>query len=142
MGHLIYEGDLENGIKKGKGILYDFSGNIIFEGEFNKDKEIKGKKSEYNELYELININNNDNEQEDKNFFGKNDYVNFINIDNCVWIMKNRNKNKIKEVVDFNTLFEGEYKNGKRWNGIIKEYESYDRLAFRGEYKDGIKYEG
>ena len=143
-GHLIFEGDLEKGIKKGKGILYDFSGNIIFEGEFNNDKEIKGKKYEYNEFYELIRINNNnDNEQEDKNFFGKNDYVNFINIDNCVWIMKNRNKNKkkIKEATDLDTLFEGEYKNGIKFKG--KKYNKYGKLIFEGEYnQNGKKWNG
>ena len=35
--------------------------------------------------------------------------------------------------------FEGEYSNGKRWNGYIKEYQDNDVLLFEGEYKNGVK---
>ena len=52
-GHLIFEGNLENGIKQGKGKVYNYSGDIIFEGEFDKDKEIKGKRYTYNDQEEL-----------------------------------------------------------------------------------------
>ena len=35
--------------------------------------------------------------------------------------------------------FEGEYLNGKRWNGKTKEYNDDNELIFEGEYLNGIK---
>ena len=149
-GHLVFEGELENGIKKGKGILYDYRGNIIFEGEINNNEKISGKEFKYNEKCELIN-HKNDNEQKMYNFISKKDYMNFSNIDNCVWIMKKENKKELY----INTLFEGEYKEGKKYKG--KEYDNNGKLIFEGEfrndkrwngiilegeYKDGIEYKG
>ena len=37
-------------------------------------------------------------------------------------------------------LFEGEYKDGKRYKG--KEYNYNGKLGFEGEYKDGKRYNG
>jgi len=39
----------------------------------------------------------------------------------------------------YELLFEGEYLNGKRWNGKGKEYDSDGKLLFKGEYSNGIK---
>ena len=33
--------------------------------------------------------------------------------------------------------YEGEYLNGKRWNGKGKEYDYYGKLKFEGEYLNG-----
>ena len=33
--------------------------------------------------------------------------------------------------------FEGEYLNGKRWNGRVKEYYNNNTLKFEGEYFNG-----
>ena len=33
--------------------------------------------------------------------------------------------------------FEGEYLNGKRWNGKVKEYNDYGDLIFECEYLNG-----
>ena len=38
-------------------------------------------------------------------------------------------------------IFEGEYKDGKRWNGIKREYFR-DKLIFEGEYKNGLMLSG
>ena len=49
----------------------------------------------------------------------------------------NNNKNWNIKIYDyFNKLmFEGEYKNGEKWNGKIKEYDDYyDRLIIEVEY--------
>ena len=35
-------------------------------------------------------------------------------------------------------IFEGEYLNGKRWNGKGKEF-SFGQLVFEGQYANGIK---
>jgi len=36
-------------------------------------------------------------------------------------------------------VFEGEYLNGKRWNGKGKEYDYDGKLIFKGEYLNGEK---
>ena len=38
-------------------------------------------------------------------------------------------------------LFEGEYLNGRKWKGKIKEYDK-DELIFEGEYLDGKIWNG
>ena len=38
-------------------------------------------------------------------------------------------------------VFEGEYLNGKRWNGKGKEYNNYGELIFEGEYLNGKCFE-
>ena len=35
-------------------------------------------------------------------------------------------------------IFDGEYLNGKRWNGKGKEYYKGDNIIIEGEYKNGI----
>ena len=39
-------------------------------------------------------------------------------------------------------IFEGEYLNGKKWNGKGKEYDEYNNLVFEGEYLNGKKWNG
>ena len=39
-------------------------------------------------------------------------------------------------------LFEGEYLNGKRWNGKGKEYYPNDKLAFEGEFLNRKRWNG
>ena len=42
-----------------------------------------------------------------------------------------------------NVIFEGIYKNGKKWDGIGKEYYKMpDKLLFDGEYKEGQRWNG
>ena len=45
-----------------------------------------------------------------------------------------------EEKVEEELIFEGELKDGKRWNGTGKEYHYQDKeLIFEGEYKIGNK---
>ena len=45
---LIYEGELLNGKKNGKGKEYGYNGDLIFEGEFlNGKRVIKGKENKF-----------------------------------------------------------------------------------------------
>ena len=39
-------------------------------------------------------------------------------------------------------IYEGEYLNGKKWNGKGKEYNKYGELIFEGEYLNGNKWNG
>ena len=38
--------------------------------------------------------------------------------------------------------FEGEYLNGKKWNGRRKEYNDEGKLIFEGEFYKGIRWNG
>ena len=38
------------------------------------------------------------------------------------------------------TIWRYLYKEGKRWNGKWKDYDSSSRLTFEGEYKEGKEY--
>ena len=134
-GHLIFDGNFENGIKKGKGNVYNYNGDLIFEGEFDNNKKIKGKKYEYNEKCELIFYENDEGEK--KNFLIKNNYINNIFVNKCIWIL---NEKRQKKILDNYSAFEGEYKDGKRYKG--KEYNKYGELIFEGEYKNGKRYKG
>ena len=46
----------------------------------------------------------------------------------------------IKDYVNDILMFEGEYKNGKKWKG--KEYNSKGKLLFKGKYSNGEKQKG
>jgi len=130
-GHLIFEGYLDNGIKNGIGKLYNFSGDLIFEGEFKDGEQFKGKKNIYNSQCELICTKEN---KKNKILFGFEDYYEIdIMIKNNIWIMK---KKKNLEKIIYRNAFRDE----KRYKG--KEYNDEGELIFEGEYKDGEKYKG
>ena len=115
---LLYEGEILNGKKNGKGkeyeLEYDYS-YLIYEGEFING-ERKGKENFDDEL-----------------FIGK----------RYLWKKKD-GYYEFKEGIVYqydtygNLLFEGEYLNGKR-NGKCKEYNERGKLLFEGEYLNGKK---
>ena len=49
---------------------------------------------------------------------------------------------KVKEYLNGDLIFEGEYINGKIWNGKGKEFNSYGKKVFEGEYLNGKKWNG
>ena len=110
---LIYEGEVINGKRNGKGKEYDYFylGRSIFEGKFLNGKRWKGiiKEYHYNEKLKF------EGEYLDGkiNGIGKEYHYN----------------GKLK--------FEGEYINGER-NGKGKEYDERDgKVIFKGYYKNG-----
>ena len=141
---LIYEGNLLNGKKNGKGKEYDENGKLIFEGEYlNGKRNIKGNTKEY-QFYEglisLFDIN--------KFLIYEGEYS------------KGKKKGKGKEYYKCKNKkikFEGLFLNGKKWDGIgfdmhdniqyelndgkgyIKEYNENNTLIFEGEYVNGEK---
>ena len=135
-GHLIFEGYLDNGIKNGSGKDYNYSGELIFEGEFKDGEKFKGNEYIYNDLCEFIgkeevgNIINSENQIT---------YVQNIMIKDCIWIMENKNNRK---KVDKRLKFVGEYKDGEIYNGKGEEYNYFGKLIFEGEYKNGKRYKG
>ena len=117
-------------MEKEKSII---DGKLIFEGEYlNGEKHGKGK--EYDDNGKLI-------------FEGECRNNRYIILDNQKYNLTNDlnklEKYKVKEYEDpkLNKLiFEGEYKNGKRWNGKGKEYNDYGKLEYEGDYLNGKRH--
>jgi len=116
---MTYEGEYQNGIKNGKGKEYKLIDiDLISSGEGNY---IKFEDTNINLLFEDLK---KCDFFENARFKSENqDQVGIINI--------NR-----KEYIYYRKLeYEGEFKNGKRWNGKGKENNSF--LFFEGEYLNG-----
>jgi len=150
-GIIKFEGEYLNGEKNGYGKEYDKFCFLIFEGEYLKGTKWNGKG--YNKL------NNNIYELEN----GKG-YVKKYSKNNTYLLYegefskgKSNGKGKVYHS-NGQIKFEGEYFNGKKWNGkgydnynnviyelkngkgIVKKYKgTIDRLSFEGEYKNGKK---
>ena len=109
----IFEGEYKDG-KKWNGIVEVFT---------KKEKEINPK---YKYKYEngVIKF---DEESESKIIFesDKGDIVN------------GKEYNEYGELI-----FEGKYKDGKRYEGIAKEYDGFVQKIFYGKYEDGKKFQG
>ena len=104
----IYEGEINNGERNGKGKEYNENDELIYEGEF-----LKGKRNGYGKDMGLGNT---------IYFQGE---------------FKNGLKNgKGKEYNNGILTFEGEYKNGEMWEGKGEEY-GYETVLFDVEYKNG-----
>ena len=118
---LTFEGEYKNGKRTGKGKEYYTNGELKFEGEYLKGKKIKG--------------------------------IGYDNEGNITFKLKD---GKGEEFFDNGLLqFEGDYLYGRRWNGIgnnyqgykdfkiktgngiVKEYDFYGNIIFKGEYKNG-----
>ena len=108
---LIFEGEYLNGKRNGKGKEYDYYNRITFEGEYLNGKR-NGKGKEYDDSY----------------FISSN------------YLYKNKNEKEIE--YSGKLKYEGQFLNGKR-NGKGKEYdENYDIISFEGEYFNGKKWNG
>ena len=60
---------------------------------------------------------------------------------NIIYELINGN-GKVKEYLNGDLIFEGEYLNGKRWNGKGIEYNLYGKRVFEGEYLNGKRWNG
>ena len=121
--HLLFEGEVLNGERNGKGKEYDFNGKIIFEGEYLNGKRWNGKGFKDDKI--IYELKDGKGYNQEEYFDGK---LNFIGD-----YMNGERNGKGKEY-DFNNLFfEGEYLNGKR-NGKGKEYYSNGTVRFECEY--------
>ena len=172
-GNLEFEGEFNDKEERWNGIIKEFNEKckLKFEGKYIKGDRV-GK--EYNDKNELvfegeykngIRWNGKGKEENDQIIFYGN-YQNGIRIgkeyyhNNRIKFEGDRNGKGIEYVYvdDKNKeapkLFQGEYKNNKRWNGegedtdikngngIGKEYNINGHLEFQGEYKDGNKFKG
>ena len=137
-GILIYEGDYLNGKRHGKGKEYDkciskYDTYLSFEGEYKNGKRYKGK-----EYYKDGNIKYEGEYLNGKIWTGK-----IYDKEENILCEINQGKGYIKEIIKFHFFlkFEGYYLNGER-NGNGKEYNNEEYLIFNGEYKNGKKWNG
>jgi len=165
----IFEGEYLNGKRNGKGKEYSDKyreyGKLIFEGEYLNDKRNgKGKEYEYNyreECYKIIyegeylNGERNGKGKEYDSTYDKKYLLKFEGeyLNGKIWDGKGYNKEGnlefeikngkgfIKEYINWNKIFEGEYLNGIR-NGKGKEFYHNDDLKFEGEYLNGKIWNG
>ena len=115
------------------GKLYNYSGDLIFDGEFLNGEQIKGNINKYNNQCELIYKKEGGKYKKLKSLISYNDN---IMIKNCIWIMEVKQNN----INEYGFIFMGEYKEGKRYKG--KECKYNGDIIFDGEYKDGKRYKG
>ena len=142
-GEIIYEGEYLNGKRNGKG---KENGRFAFEGEFLRGKKWNGKGYEEGELiYELKN--------------GKGFVKEYNDYDGNVFEGEYENglrNGKGTESNEYGIFFDGEYLNGRKWNGKIIDiqgnvacelkngkgvYKSYDGdniLKNEGKYENGV----
>ena len=113
---LIYEGEYLNGKRNGKGIEYNLSDTPIFKGEYLNGKKWNGRG------FFISNNNKNKIEYEIRN--GKGFCQERFIYDQLLFF-----------------AYEGEYKNGER-NGKGKEYDDDEELIFEGEYLNGKRWNG
>ena len=118
---LEFEGEYLNGERNGKGKEYNYNGDIIFEGEYYKNKKWEGKgyDNRNNIIYELKEGKGLVKEYFDGKLRFEGEYLNgLIN-------------GKVKEYYpDGKLKFKGEYLNCER-NGKGKEYNYNGELIFR-----------
>ena len=133
-GELIFEGEYKDG-KKYKGKEYNRHGKLIFEGEYKDGKKYKGKEYDYNGKFIF------DGEYKDNEYY---EGI-FNNIDNpgeiCGKLIKGNSNNieyKKKVYIDITLIFKGDYKNGKKCNGILELYDEFNKLIFEDRYENGI----
>ena len=131
----MFEGEYKNGeIVNGRGQIYDNKGNMIFNGEYINGKR-NGLVYEYYDSTETKFDTNISSEKisllkyegkyigDEKNGLGK-EYL-------------------YDENTQIITTFEGIYKDGKKWEGVGKEfYQVPDKILFDGEYKEGKRWNG
>ena len=132
--HIIFEGNYLNGLRNGKGKEFDKEGNLIFEGEYLYNFKIKGRE------YFKGNLEYEGEYLYDKKWNGKG----FDENGNIVYELKNGN-GKVKEYYSFgeNIIFEGEYLNGlKEGNGKVFFIDKEKKLIFEGVYRNGKRWNG
>ena len=114
--YLNYEGGFKNGKRNGKGKETNF-GRIIFEGEYFNGRRWNGKAENDDKIYEI---------KDGKGYtIEKYGYPEF----KIESEFKNGKRNgKVKEYFNDKLIFEGEYFNGKRWNGKVYYLNKYSEL--------------
>ena len=144
------EGEYFNDKRNGKGKEYDYDGNLLFEGQYLYNFKRKGKeyysngKLKYDGEYLFDNkYNGKGYEQNGNIIFELNNGNGKIkeHINDELKIEGDLNEEIEEDKYNGEIKFEGEYLNGKKWNGKRKEYNDNGKLIFEDEFLDGKKIE-
>ena len=129
-GRLVYEGELKQGMKDGNGKEYNENGDLIFEGIFIKGEKSKGDFKEYNDSCELIKEGvflSKGNYKVTKTYKTIKSYENYLMNKDCLYIMTEKGKNTNQINTNKGNIL------------IFEEYDRFGELVFIGEYKRGKK---
>ena len=134
-GSLLFDGKLINGIKNGKGKEYDENRNLIFEGSFKNGKRMRiDVINQYNELGELIYKKDEDEE----NILSIKEYKNHVMIKEGIWVMeKVENKDK-KEDKNINNSDSNTNKESNNYLSKEKRKIIFKKIIFEDEENDGL----
>ena len=146
-GELCYEGEYVNDKREGKGKEFSEEGELIFTGKYKNGKQWNGIKKIFDEYEDenghLIKYIKYIAEIKKGKMNGK--CKEFDTNGNMIYIgeyLNGKRNGNGKEYFNDNIIFEGEFKDGKKWNGNAKEYNFKGNLLFEGVYQSGIKYNG
>ena len=137
---LVFDGEIIDEIKNGKGLEYDNQGNLLFKGEYKDGKYWTGKF--YNDNGDIsYDIKEGTGYGFQYYFDCENGYKKYKSYEGP---FKNGEKNGLGKGFSFfvkdKLNFEGEFVDGKK-NGQGKEY-LMDEIIFEGEYKDDKRWKG
>ena len=129
-GKLKFEVEYVNNKRNGKCKEYDNDGNLVFEGQYLYDQKFKGREYvqgvlEYEGEYLF-----------EKKWNGKG----YDRNGNMIYELKN-GSGKVKEYENGKLSFEGKYLNGKK-DGEGKEYDYDERTIYEGVFRNGKKWDG
>ena len=119
-GQLIFEGEYFNDYKNGFGKCFR-NNEEVFIGEFKDNKRWNGKGKQFRDSYVYPFFDN------------KADFIGTYK--------EGKRTGKIKEYKDNVLIYDGEIIDEVR-NGNGAEYDNWDKLLFKGEYKDGKYWTG
>ena len=147
-----YNGIFKNGRFSGKATEYNEKNCLIFEGEYSEGKKKNGIYYFYDEEGKLICINNYEEfniilcqifEYKIDKESGKTlIYYNKKDEDEVECEAAPYDENKYEEKNRGTLIFKGEMRDGKKWNGEGKEYNTKDEIIFEGEFKNGKRWKG
>ena len=156
--NVLFDGEYLNGKRwNGKGIEYDDKQKIYFQGKYKNGEKVSGKMILYMEKgrieYDLRNKKGKEfDSQENIVFEGEfldwkrwNGVEKYYGLNRNIiakYELKNGERNGKTRGYDYGkSIFEGEYKNGKLFNGKgIRYYDKNNSIIFCGEYKEGKRY--
>ena len=141
--HLKFEGIYKCGFKE-EGKEYYYNDKLLFNGKYKYGVKWDGEGFDENgNIIYKINNGNGFIKEYKYNY----DYHNYPNYDHLYLVIEgeyiNGQKHGKGEEYDRNgeNIFEGEYLNGKRWNGMGKDSNFNDEIIFEGKYLNGKIYD-
>ena len=140
-GKLLFEGKYINGEKNGEAKEYDEKGNVLFEGEYKNDKKYNGIIRHFNNKGIITFEGEYTKGEKSGKVKCYKDHGDHSTLFYDGQFLKGEMNGQGKLYNDEGKLiFEGEFKEGKKYKGILKKYNDNGALIFEGEYLNGEKH--